>query len=283
MKIDQSGFKASLGNRNQAFSKYLEAKDYNSLDDIIRAFPHLASLRLQSFRITEPCHSLVIRSGNDDNIHKAIKYGIWTTTFKNKNKLEEYWYDHQSRGTDTYLFFSAVKSGHFEGVARLASGYHEETFPFWWENQHGKFKGHFDIEWLYIKDLTYRHFEGLKNQEGEDVTKSKDCDELSMEVTRRMFNSYANYSKDKSIFTSFPSSTSARRTSCAPWSRTSSRWSSRCGTWSSCGSTSCSSSSCSRACRCRPTPSSWAAPWSRSWPPRRRWARTSWPTTPASR
>lgn len=145
----------------------------------------------------------MIRSGNDDNIHKAIKYGVWTTTYKNKNKLEEYWEEYEKKGVDTYLFFSAVKSGHFEGVARLVSGYHEETFPFWWENQHGKFKGHFDIEWLYIKDITYRHFEGLKNLEDEDVTKSRDCDELSQDTTNRMLAIFQNYSKNKSIFSSF--------------------------------------------------------------------------------
>ena len=163
MKIDQSNYKKSLTNRNKYFSKYIEAKDYSSLESIISAFPHLVSLKRQGFEISNPCHSLVIRSGNDDNIHKAIKYGVWTTTNKNINKLKEYWEDHLKRGVDTYLFFSAVKSGHFQGVARLASGYHEETFPFWWENQHGKFKGHFDIEWLYIKDITYRYFEGLRN------------------------------------------------------------------------------------------------------------------------
>jgi hypothetical protein len=64
-------------------------------------------------------------------------------------------------------------------VARLASGYNEETFPFWWENQNGKFKGHFEIEWIYVKDITYKHFNGLKNKDGEEVTRSKDCDEIS--------------------------------------------------------------------------------------------------------
>jgi hypothetical protein len=33
---------------------------------------------------------------------------------------------------ETYLIFSVVKSGMFDGVARLKSGYHDETFPFWW-------------------------------------------------------------------------------------------------------------------------------------------------------
>lgn len=61
------------------------------------------------------------------------------------------------------IFFSAVKSGMFEGVARLKSAYHEETFPFWWENHTLKFKGYFEIEWVYIKDINNKHFSGLYN------------------------------------------------------------------------------------------------------------------------
>lgn len=61
-----------------------------------------------------------------------MKYGIWTTTKKNTAKIAQLWERHLTSGTETYLFFSAVKSGMFEGVARLKSGYHEETFPFWW-------------------------------------------------------------------------------------------------------------------------------------------------------
>jgi len=64
-------------------------------------------------------------------------------------------------------------------VARLASGHFDETFPFWWENQHGKFKGHFEVEWIYVKDIGYRHFDGLKNELDEDLVKSKDCDDVN--------------------------------------------------------------------------------------------------------
>jgi hypothetical protein len=96
-----------------------------------------------------------------------------------------------------------VKSGHFEGVARLASSYNEETFPYWWENQHGKFKGHFDIEWIYIKDINYRHFEGLKNDLDEDFVKSKDCDDISEETTKKALEIFKKYTKNKSIFSHF--------------------------------------------------------------------------------
>lgn len=161
------------------FNEYISCPDYKSLSAITKAIPHLESLLKERDFSARPCRGVVIRSGNDDNIHKAIKYGVWTTTYRNKSKLEQYWRDYVDNKVDCYLFFSAVKSGHFEGVARLISGYHEETFPFWWENQHGKFKGHFELEWIYIKDITYKHFDGLVNELGEDFVKSKDCDDIS--------------------------------------------------------------------------------------------------------
>ena len=64
---------------------------------------------------------------------------------------------------ETYLFFSVVKSGMFEGVAKLSSGMHEQTFPYWWENHTLKFKGFFKIEWVYLKDVNYKHFDQLFN------------------------------------------------------------------------------------------------------------------------
>lgn len=134
---------------------------------------------------------------------QAIKFGIWTTTPKNKSKIEQLWQRKLTHGINTYLFFSAVKSGMFEGVARLKSGYHEETFPFWWENHTLKFKGYFELEWIYIKDVNNKHFSGLYNMEGEEVVKSKDCDTLDSETTLRMLNSFSTRKLKRSIFMDF--------------------------------------------------------------------------------
>lgn len=64
----------------------------------------------------------------------------------------------------------------FEGVARLTSGFTEENFPFWWDDFSMKFKGCFKLEWVYLKDVNLRHFDGLYNTDNEEVIKSKDCD-----------------------------------------------------------------------------------------------------------
>ena len=91
----------------------------------------------------------------------------------------------------------------FEGVALLKSGYHEETFPFWWENHTLKFKGYFQIEWIYIKDVNNKHFHNLYNAEGEEVVKSKDCDTVEGNTTRKMLEIFSERKLKRNIFWDF--------------------------------------------------------------------------------
>ena len=60
-----------------------------------------------------------------------------------------------------FLFYSVVKSGQFVGVAKLTSTYKEESFPLWWESK--KWKGHFSVQWIQVKDVVNKNFEHLKN------------------------------------------------------------------------------------------------------------------------
>lgn len=76
---------------------------------------------------------------------QAIKYGIWTTTLKNRARLNQMYIKARSEGSEIYLFFTVVKSGMFEGVARLASNLVEDTFPYWWDDFTHKFKDYFKI------------------------------------------------------------------------------------------------------------------------------------------
>jgi hypothetical protein len=91
----------------------------------------------------------------------------------------------------------------FSGVARLASNYEEDTFPYWWENHTLKFKGHFKIEWIYIKDINNKHFINLENDEGEEVTTSNDCGSLNTPTTKRMLEIFDKRKTKKSVFTDF--------------------------------------------------------------------------------
>ncbi len=59
------------------------------------------------------------------------------------------------------------------------------------------------IEWIYIKDVNYKHFEGLYNMDNEEVTKSKDCDVLDYETTNEMLEIFKKRPLKRWIFDDF--------------------------------------------------------------------------------
>lgn len=55
---------------------------------IAEAFPHLAKVNSEyDISGVKYAKCFVLRSNNDDDIHKAIKYGIWTSTPQNNDNL----------------------------------------------------------------------------------------------------------------------------------------------------------------------------------------------------
>ena len=66
---------------------YLEVRDLQDFNSIVDTFSHLKNVNIDRDTQLHNKIGLIIRSANDDNVHKAIKYGIWTTTPKNKAKL----------------------------------------------------------------------------------------------------------------------------------------------------------------------------------------------------
>ncbi len=91
----------------------------------------------------------VIRSKNRDDIHKAIKYGIWTSSFYNNKKFREAF----TQGP-VYFIFTILKTNKFVGVAKLTDkpDLHTE-FPYWGEI--GKWKGIMKIKWIFVRDVSF--------------------------------------------------------------------------------------------------------------------------------
>ena len=56
---------------------------------------------------------------------------------------------------------------------------------------------------MYIKDVNYKHFEGLYNVENEEVIKSKDCDILDYETTNEMLEIFKKRPLKRWIFDDF--------------------------------------------------------------------------------
>jgi hypothetical protein len=145
----------------------------------------------------------VIKSYSEDDIHRSIKYSIWTSTESGNRRLDSAWKDQQYRGMPMYLLFSVNGSGHFCGVAEMTSGvdYGTDTGVF----TQDKWKGKFDVKWIYVKDVPnsqLRHIR-LENNENKPITNSRDTQEVPQEKGKQVVKIIHSYKATTSIFDDF--------------------------------------------------------------------------------
>lgn len=143
----------------------------------------------------------VIKSYSEDDIHRSIKYSIWTSTESGNGRLDKAWKD--QKGVPMYLLFSVNGSGHFCGVAQMMSGvdYGTDTGVF----TQDKWKGKFDVKWIYVKDVPnsqLRHIR-LENNENKPVTNSRDTQEVPHEKGKQVVKIIHSYKATTSIFDDF--------------------------------------------------------------------------------
>ena len=120
----------------------------------------------------------VIKSYSEDDIHRSIKYSVWTSTEHGNKRLDTAY--REQRGKPIYMFFSVNGSGHFCGCARMCSDVDYTAATGIWAQE--KWKGKFDVQWIYVKDVPnsqLRHIR-LENNENKPVTNSRDTQEVSL-------------------------------------------------------------------------------------------------------
>lgn len=123
----------------------------------------------------------VIKSYSKDDVVHSIKHGIWCSTEIGNARLNEA-FDacNRSGGGSVYLFFSVNGSGQFCGCAEMVSRVDFESRSELWSQD--KWKGKFDVKWIYVKDVPnskFRHII-LPNNENKPVTNSRDAQEVRL-------------------------------------------------------------------------------------------------------
>eukprot|EP00116_Pleurobrachia_bachei_P004585 sb/3464847/ len=142
----------------------------------------------------------VIKSYSEDDIHRSIKYNIWTSTEHGNKRLNEAW--NESKGP-IYLVFSVNGSGHFCGVAEMISGVDTNICTGVWSQD--KWKGKFDVKWVYVKDVPnnqLRHIK-LENNDNKPVTNSRDTQEVPRDKGIQLLRILHDYKHSTSIFDDF--------------------------------------------------------------------------------
>jgi hypothetical protein len=151
----------------------------------------------------------VIKSYSEDDVHKSIKYNVWSSTPNGNKKLNTAYEDAQviaagnRKACPIFLFFSVNASGQFCGVAEMTGpvNFHKDM-DFW---QQDKWSGSFPVKWHFIKDLPNPNFRHviLENNENKPVTNSRDTQEIRFKKGVEMLKIFKNYTSKTSLFDDF--------------------------------------------------------------------------------
>ena len=148
----------------------------------------------------------VIKSFSEEDVHKSIKYSVWSSSKNGNTTLNNAFLASQEKGGEVYLFFSCNGSGRFLGLARMKSICDfNKSFELW--TQDGKWMGLFDVEWLFIKDVPFKEFKDInitmKDGEIKPVSNSRDTQEIPFEQAKIMIEKIAKYQNSNTILEHF--------------------------------------------------------------------------------
>lgn len=121
--------------------------------DILQPYENVAKPNARFF---------VMKSVNEDNIYKSIKYRVWCSSFAGNRRLNEAFLLSQN-AYPIYLIFSVNKSGRFLGVCQMISEVnHYSSFANWKDCE--KYRGYFFVVWICIKDIPNKVFKHIENK-----------------------------------------------------------------------------------------------------------------------
>ena len=177
---------------------------------IYTKYRHLIDINTKSkglsAQISEASTFYVIKSFSEEDVHKSIKYGVWSSSKNGNQTLTNSFNLAKGKGGNVYLFFSCNGSGRFVGVARMKTQCdNEKYFEYWTQDE--KWPGLFEVEWLFIKDVPFREFKNIiitmKDGETKPISNSRDCQEIPFTYAKTMIEIFENYQNTNSILEHF--------------------------------------------------------------------------------
>ncbi|CAH2036014.1 unnamed protein product [Thlaspi arvense] len=151
----------------------------------------------------------VIKSYSEDDVHKSIKYNVWSSTLHGNKKLQSAYEDAQRIATEKscecpiFLFFSVNASGLFCGMAEMTGPVSfDKDMDFW---QQDKWSGSFPVKWHIIKDVPNSYFRHiiLQNNENKPVTNSRDTQEVMLKQGLEVLKIFKYHAERTSLLDDF--------------------------------------------------------------------------------
>ncbi|KAL8142859.1 hypothetical protein V2J09_015891 [Rumex salicifolius] len=130
----------------------------------------------------------VIKSYSEDDVHKSIKYNVWSSTPNGNKKLEAAYQEAQAKpgGCPVFLLFSVNSSGQFVGLAEMVGPVDfNKTVDFW---QQDKWIGCFSVKWHIVKDVPnslLKHIK-LENNDNKPSKETRWSEYLSFTLARQV-------------------------------------------------------------------------------------------------
>ena len=202
-------FNPNYGNRypsqfppqNQYYNPYMQQQMlYRTEMYICSRYRNLIDINTKNASLYEKVDSnskfFVIKSFSEEDVHKSIKYGVWSSSKNGNLTLTNAFQMTKEKNGFVYLFFSCNGSGRYAGVARMKTPCDEtKTFEFW--TQDGKWPGLFDVEWLFIKDVPFKEFKNIiitmKDGEIKPISNARDTQEIPFEQAKIMLEKISKY------------------------------------------------------------------------------------------
>ena len=177
---------------------------------ICSRYKNLIDINTKNASLSQKVYSnskfFVIKSFSEEDVHKSIKYGVWSSSKNGNLTLSNAFQITKEKNGNVYLFFSCNGSGRYVGVSRMKTSCDENrTFEFW--TQDGKWTGLFDVEWLFIKDVPFKEFKDIiitmKDGEIKPISNARDTQEIPFEQAKIMLEKIANYQNSNTILEHF--------------------------------------------------------------------------------
>ena len=197
--------------KNRYLNPYIDQKILDHIDNYLyQNYKNLLDINSKNYsifeKITENDKFFVIKSFTEEDIHKSMKYGVWSSS-KNGNKILDNNYKLcEKKNANVFLFFSCNKSGRFCGVCKMITPVDQnKIFELW--TQDNTWPGLFKVEWIFIKDVPLRLFNNqfivMNNNQIRPISHSRDTQEIPFNKAKIMMEQFAKYKNSNTIFERF--------------------------------------------------------------------------------
>jgi len=139
----------------------------------------------------------VIRPFCEDDVHKSLKYSIWSSS-QIGNKTLDIAFLNMQHGGPVYLFFSVHNSDHFCGVAQMTTGLDYTQVASCWQSQK---RGQFSVSWVFVKDLPNGDVQHIKIRKigNKPLTATKDTQEIEYQTGCEVLKMFYYYPATNSL------------------------------------------------------------------------------------